>query len=217
MEVVASITAVLQLSQAVLGACYRYVGKVKDAKSDIERVICQIGYLTTILGDLNGLAPESESIDTTTLKGLVGDHGPLAVCKQSLEELKAKLPSGPVGLRQKLQWPFESKGINEIMDRIMAQAHILELALVGDNHRLAAAINTSLENTKRREDREKVLNWLRCADPTVKHLAFRRLHQPGSNHWVLDLSEFEEWRDCAGQTFWLHGIPGAGKTSTSPS
>lgn len=209
---VASIIAVLQLSEAVLGACYRYVGKVKDAISDIDRVIHQLGYLTTILRDLKSLSCPS----STALSGLVGDNGPIAVCEKGLKELESKLPKGPVGLRQKLQWPFESKKINDIMDRITAQVPILELALVGDNYGVTVAIQASLEDAKRREEREKVLNWLRCADPTVKHLASRRLHQPGSNRWVLDLKEFNEWRDNASQTLWMHGIPGAGKTSMPP-
>src|SRR5215469_2131704 len=123
---VASIIAVLQLSEAVLSSCYRFVGKVKDAASDIDRVIHQIGYLTTILQDLKNLAepngtPPGASVSSNSLKSLIGEHGPLAVCARSLEELKSKLPNGPVSLRQKLQWPFESKKINEIMNRIMAQ------------------------------------------------------------------------------------------------
>ena len=215
----ASIIAVLQLSEAVLSSCYRFVGKVKDAASDVDRVIHQIGYLTTILLDLKNLAelhgtsPDA-SASSNSLKILIGEHGPLAVCAHSLEELKSRLPNGPVGLRQKLQWPFESKKINEIMGRVMAQIPTLELAVAGDNYSVTVGIKASLEDMNRREEREKVLNWLRCADPTVKHLASRHLHQPGSNHWIIESENFIEWRDNAGQTLWLHGIPGAGKTST---
>ncbi|KAH6699782.1 ankyrin repeat-containing domain protein [Leptodontidium sp. MPI-SDFR-AT-0119] len=218
MESVASIIAVLQLSEAVLSSCYRYAGKVKDAAADIDRVIHQIGYLSTILRDLKGLTEPDGTIQASThsplnaLKSLTGDHGPLAVCAQCLEELKLKLPNGPISLRQKLQWPFESKKIDDVMDRITAQVPILELALLGDNYSVTVATKAYLENTKRREERDKVLGWLRCADPTVKHLASRRLHQPGSNHWVLKEEDFTKWRDNTGHTLWLHGIPGAGKT-----
>jgi hypothetical protein len=215
-----SIIAVLQLSEAVLGSCYRFVGKVKDAASDINLVIHQIGYLTTILRDLKSLPePDATSPDTSassnSLNSLAGHDGPLAVCERSLKEVKSKLPNGPVGLRQKLLWPFESKKINEIMGRITAQIPILELALVGNNYGVTVGIKASLEDSKRREEREKVLDWLHCAAPTVKHLASRRLHQPGSNHWIIESKNFKEWRDNPGQTLWLHGIPGAGKTSTS--
>jgi hypothetical protein len=46
----------------------------------------------------------------------------------------------------------------------------------------------------------------------VKHLESRRLHHPGSNHWILESDAFKEWKREPGQTLWLHGIPGAGKT-----
>jgi len=216
----ASVIAVLQLSEAVLGSCYRYVGKVKDAASDINLVIVQIGCLTTILRDLKALTEHNDAApgaaaSASSLKGLAGDNGPLAVCARSLKEVKSKLPSGPVGLRQKLQWPFESKKINDIMGRIMAQIPILELAVAGSNYEATTGIKDSLDEMKRLEERETVLCWLRCVDPTVKHLASRQLHQPGSNHWIIESDDFKEWRDNAGQTLWLHGIPGAGKTSTS--
>lgn len=42
MEAAASVIAVLQLSEAVLSSCYRYIGRVKEAASDIDRVIHQI-------------------------------------------------------------------------------------------------------------------------------------------------------------------------------
>jgi hypothetical protein len=207
----ASIIAVLQLSEAVLGTCYRFVGKVKGAEADINLVIHQIGYLSTILRDLQTLTESNAQSDS--FKSLSGGDGPLALCARSLKEVKAKLPGGPVNLRQKLQWPFESKKINEIVGRIMAQIPILELAVSGSNYGVSTGIRDSLEEMKQREEREKVLDWLRCVDPTVKHLASRQLHQPGSNHWIIESNSFKEWRDNAGQTLWLHAIPGAGKTS----
>jgi len=73
------------------------------------------------------------------------------------------------------------------------------------------------EEARAREKRDKVLNWLCCADPTVKHAATRELHQPGSNQWALDHADFVHWKQTPGQTLWLHGIPGAGKTGMSRS
>jgi len=55
MEAAASVSAVLQLSEAVLSSCYRYIGSVKEAASGIDRVIHQIGYLSTLLRDLPSL------------------------------------------------------------------------------------------------------------------------------------------------------------------
>jgi hypothetical protein len=214
----ASVIAVLQLSEAVLGSCYRFVGKAKGAESDINLVILQVGYLTTILRDLKTRTePNATSPDTASdsLESLTGDNGPLALCARGLEEIKSKLPGGPVTLRQRLQWPFESKKINEIMSKIMSQIPILELAVAGSSHGVVTEIQDSLDDMKRREGRDKVLTWLRSVDPTVKHLRSRQLHQPGSNNWILESDHFKEWRDNSG-TLWLHSIPGAGKTSEYP-
>jgi hypothetical protein len=207
----ASVIAVLQLSEAVLGACYRYVGKVKGAEADINLIIHQIGYLSTILRDLTTLTQSNARTDP--LKSLGGDKGPLAICARSLKEIKAKLPDGPVNLRQKLQWPFESKKINETMGQVTAQIPIFELALSGGNYEVSTGIRDSLEQMKQREEREKVLTWLRCVDPTVKHLSSRQQHQPDSNQWIIESESFKAWRDNAGYTLWLHGIAGTGKTS----
>jgi len=207
MEVAASIIAVLQLSEAVLRSCYRYTEKVKEATDDIDRLTHRIGYLSTLLGDLQSITGSGGTTMGDAIGKLGGEHGPLSICAQCLEELNAKLPSGPVKLRQKLQWPFESKKIKEITERIAGQVPVIELALSSESYK-------KVVDAKQREERDKVLNWLRSADPTIKHLAARRLHQPGSNQWVLDNADFLEWRDKPGQTLWLHGIPGAGKTGT---
>lgn len=211
-EAVASIIAVLQLSEAVLKGCYRYSGKVKDAAADIDRVVHQIGPLSVLLRDLESLSKSCGTAAANSVKNLSGDGGPLSVCKQCLEELNAKLPSGPVTFRQKLQWPFESKKITEITDRIAAQIPLLDVAISADTFREAEKAHDLLEEAKKRDQRDKVLSWLRCADPTVKHLASRKLHQPGSNQWVLGDTDFVEWKEKPGHTLWLHGIPGAGKT-----
>ncbi len=187
-----------------------------------QGVTSQIGYLATIiLPDLQRLTePGATGAAPGTFSRLMGDQGPLAICTRSLTELQSKLPSGPVNLRQKPQWPFESKKINEIMDRIEAQVTVLELALVGDIYGMAAATQGFLEDSRRRQEKEKVLDWLACADASVKHLESRALHQPGANGWLLESEQFQEWKSNPGQVLWLHGIPGAGKTgmfSVSPS
>ncbi|KAK4442332.1 ankyrin repeat-containing domain protein [Podospora aff. communis PSN243] len=212
MEAVASVIAVLQLSETVLTRCYRYAGKVKDAAADIDRIIHQIGPLSALLQDLHDLSKSGGTRAANSIKNLSRDHGPLSVCAQCLEELTAKLPSGPVTFRQKLQWPLESRKISEITEKIAAQMPLLEVAISSDTFCEAEAAHRLLDEAKHREHRDKVLNWLRCADPTVKHLATRKLHQPGSNQWVFENSDFVEWKEKPGHVLWLHGIPGAGKT-----
>lgn len=213
LSIAASVIALLQISEAVLGSCYRFVGKVKDAESDVDRVIRQVGHLSAILEDLGSVCEEGNSC-SKGLEGLGGDNGSLARIEKCLDELKSRLAAaaGPLSFRRKLQWPLDSKKVREILDKITAEMPILELAIVGDSHAVTLDIRNAVEETKRRDERERILNWLRCADPTVKHVASRKLHQPGSNLWALEADAFKEWKTTPGQVLWLHGIPGAGKT-----
>jgi hypothetical protein len=200
--------AVLQLSKSTLDSCYQFIGKVKGAETDLDRIIREVGRLSAILNCLN-----NGGLRTNALAG-DSDQDPLAICVTCLEELKSKLSgaAGPMTFRRKLHWPFESKKVNDILDTIQRQITILECVLLGDNVRMTEEMKSSLEHTKRREEREKALNWLRCTDPTVKHHKSRDLYQPGSNHWILESEIFKEWTQTPGQALWLHGIPGAGKT-----
>ena len=61
LSVAASVIAVLQLSESVLSSCYRFVGKVNDATSDVDRILREVGYLTAIFNDLNSLVMEESS------------------------------------------------------------------------------------------------------------------------------------------------------------
>jgi hypothetical protein len=212
LSIAASIVALLQVSEAALSSCYRFVGKVNDAAPGADRIIRGVGYLKVILKDLHGLCDDKSALPSLT--AMADDQGPLETLAKDLEELKGKLAGsfGPMSLRQKLKWPFESEKVNEILGRIQKQTPILELAVTGDNAKMTPGIKNSLEDTERREKREKVLNWLRSADPAIKHLASRRLHQPGSNNWFLQAESFKEWEQTSNQTLWIHGIPGAGKT-----
>jgi ankyrin repeat domain-containing protein 50 len=214
LSVSASIIALLQLSGCVLSSCYRFVGSVNNAASDVDRIIRQVGHLTAILDDLNNVVGEDGGSSLPRLSVLAGHQSPLATCVECLEELKVKLSgaAGPMSFRRRLRWPFESKKVDEIMDKIQKQFPVLELALLSDDVTTSREIKASLEDSKHREERDKVLNWLCCVDPTVKHLASRRLHQPGSNHWIIESDSFKQWKEMPGQALWLHGIPGAGKT-----
>ena len=66
----ASIMAVIQISGAVLLACYQYIGAVHDAPADIHRVISEVGSLKVVLIDLKTMAKDSGSELPALLKCL---------------------------------------------------------------------------------------------------------------------------------------------------
>ncbi|KAK6523910.1 hypothetical protein TWF281_001875 [Arthrobotrys megalospora] len=214
--VVASVVQITQVTQLVLTSCYRFLGKVKNAAEEVEGTIREVGQLMALLADLNIAIESKDESEVSHLKPLVGTYGPLSIALKALRELEAKLSSviksGQMTFREKLKWPFESKKVDEILKTIKTQRGLIELTLAGDTNAMAREIKLSLEEMKLQEEREKVLNWLRSGDPTVKHLDSRSLYQAGSNAWVLDSTDFKSWRDGAGSAFWIHAIPGAGKT-----
>ncbi|KAI9779165.1 MAG: hypothetical protein M1839_007700 [Geoglossum umbratile] len=216
----ASIITIVHVADAVLTSCYRFVGKVKSAAADIDRIIHEAGSLKVILLDLCDLADEGGS-SLPNLKALAEPNGPLAVCSKALKELEAALAAAikPLGGPRKLLWPFQSKKVDEILESIRKQKPSLALALATDNIHATRAvqdgvksIQQSLELTQLRERREKILRWLLWNDPKEKHSTSRRLYQKGSNQWILDSDALKRWKTTPGQSLWLHGIPGCGKT-----
>jgi hypothetical protein len=214
LSIATSVIALLTVTETVLTSCYRFVGQVNNTAADVDRIIREVGILKVILLDLKILVDGDGGSKLSSVNLLCGEDGALAVCIKALQELETKLApaAGPMSLRRRLMWPFESKKVDEILDKIQKQKPTLSLALMGENLGATWAIQDSLKENQLREEREKILNWLCRTDPTVKHLASRQLHQPGSNYWILESDAFEEWKRTPGHTLWLHGIPGAGKT-----
>jgi ankyrin repeat domain-containing protein 50 len=211
----ASIVAIVQISSAVLGTCYRYINKVKDAPADIFRIISEVGSLQVILDDLNSLG-DGERLPLTTSLAVPG--GPVDACLAVLKELEAKL-STALTVKKKLLWPFEAKKVDELVGKLQAQKSTINLAVTGDNTRatlgivqVVADIQESIEDTKQRERRDRILQWLATTDPTTNHNAARDKHEPTTGSWLLESEGFRSWRDSANEFLWLHAIPGAGKT-----
>jgi hypothetical protein len=61
--------------------------------------------------------------------------------------------------------------------------------------------------------RQDVCNWLVLTDPSPLHNRARRLYVPGTGSWMLRTPEWTDWLAGINGYVWIHGIPGAGKTS----
>ena len=60
---------------------------------------------------------------------------------------------------------------------------------------------------------EKIIKWLAPADVLSNHTTSVKLRYGSTGSWFLDCSEFQDWlKDDTSPLFWLHAIPGAGKT-----
>lgn len=70
-------------------------------------------------------------------------------------------------------------------------------------------IGAQLEDLNASEERKQIAEWLSGADPSTDHNSARKKHEPGTGEWLLNLKDFEEWREGDGSLLWLHSIPGA--------
>lgn len=70
-------------------------------------------------------------------------------------------------------------------------------------------INDKLDRSQRRE----LLHWLSTVPCESQHEEAARTIVKGTGQWLLDRPELLEWqRSSTSALFWLHGIPGAGKS-----
>jgi len=219
LSIAASIIAVIQITDQVLTSCYTYVGRVKTAAADIERAVQETSLLKGLLLNLRQLAEDEPN--NPRLGCLIAPSGALSICTDALEEIRAKLEPRSTALtaRQRLLWPFESKRLEQILERIQKQKPTLLLALMTNDvdvtRKIQAGvkdIQSSLESVRLHDKQEKILTWLRPNDPKDKHMISRQEHEEGTNQWVLDHPKFRKWTQGPRQHVWLHGIPGCGKT-----
>jgi hypothetical protein len=65
---------------------------------------------------------------------------------------------------------------------------------------------------------EKVTKWLAPADVLSNHTASVKLRYGTTGSWFLNSTEFQTWlKDDSSPLFWLHAIPGGGKTVLASS
>lgn len=240
----ASIIAVIQISGTVLSACYHYIASVNDAPRDIEWVISEVGSLKSILDNLKELVCIIGDHSALS-KALGADNGPLKTCESALKVLSDKLSvlanvSRPLS---RLTWPLKEKTVHKILEVIQKQKNTLILALHADEIRAIATIeafsrecsvqmsqileslaeNTdvtlsiqdTIQEAENSSKREKILKWLRTTDPSHNHVAAWEEHEPNTGDWLLSSPDYSNWRDTPGQSAWLNGISGCGKTVLS--
>ena len=102
----------------------------------------------------------------------------------------------------------------------MAQtAHIRSIKL-GNNNANSGNITASFNNTTvyNSDEEAKIMLWLSPLEPKDRHHGVRNDRFEGVGDWVLETSEFREWRDNVSEgavdkaILFCSGHPGVGKT-----
>jgi Fungal N-terminal domain of STAND proteins len=138
----ASVIAVIQLAQlagSIIKTCGGYIGEVKNAEMDINRLQKAVEDFKVVVDKLSDLLGGPDGGKLLTSLELVS---PISDCSSNLEALKEKLTSsrkkgkiiGLLELRalKRLKWPLESKEVKKVINNLEGYKKLFSLALQVD-------------------------------------------------------------------------------------
>lgn len=143
--VAASIIAVVELAGRIAKICKFYIDTTKDYPRDLRLIYVEIGSLKVIFEGLTFLDPH-DSADSTTLKALLRNDGPVQHCKKAVEDLEKlfpPVPPTPAHSRKRpkrevlqaglvsLAWPLKAEKSRRLLEEIMQYKSTIAVALQG--------------------------------------------------------------------------------------
>ena len=141
----ASVIAIIQVADRIIGACKSYISSVRDAPSDLRAILLEIAALKTVLENLIFLN-SCDSHRSPMLDSLCGADGPIEGCHSSVNELAGLFPpdeSHTQGQGQSkrrkikstmvsLAWPLKETKARKLLDDILRYKSTITLALTTD-------------------------------------------------------------------------------------
>jgi len=137
----ASVFAVIQLAERVASICKFYIGRVDDYPKDLRLIYVEVGSLRVLFEGLSFLNKE-DSKESSTLRALQGEDGPVQRCKKAVEELEKLFPPVPrpsSSRRMKkeklrmalagLAWPLKAGTAKKLLEEIMQYKATISVAL----------------------------------------------------------------------------------------
>ena len=216
-SLVATITQLIDTTSKVI----RYLNEAKNAPQERAELAREVTNLLPLLTDLRYRTEDVSSTDPwfAGLQSLGGKGGPLEAFKDALEDMAAKLkpPKNSIHkLGQSLSWTLERKEVDKLLARVERLKTLVGLALQKDSFKLSQAIKDEVtagfKGINLERDAAKVANWLSAPDVSLNHNAAVKKRQPSTGDWFIKGKDFTHWKTETNSFFWLHGIPGCGKT-----
>ena len=98
----------------------------------------------------------------------------------------------------------------------MAQTTNTHSMKFGDNNANCGNIKDSFNTTYKSDEDVEIMRWLSPLEPKDRHHGVRTGRFEGVGDWLLETSEFREWRDggrgADKAVLFCSGHPGVGKT-----
>jgi len=141
----ASLDALFQLADRVIGLCKLYIRASKDAPSDLRVILIEITALRVLLDNLKFLAQwDLKHGNRSIFDNLLQEEGPIEGCSNSVSELEKLFPPVVKPLprsKQKVQellatlsWPFKQEKAKRMIQEISLFKSTISLALTVDHH-----------------------------------------------------------------------------------
>ncbi|KAK6333671.1 hypothetical protein TWF730_003855 [Orbilia blumenaviensis] len=213
LSVTASIIAVVQLSTAVISYCVGFSQQARGAAQDIKEVTSELKDLRNLLEEIRAVLPEDDRPENSELAGL---YAALETSNVIITDISGRLaPHLQGGVKSRLKWPFEGKVIQEKLEKLQKQKSTFQLFFALQQRKLTVEQSKDtgkLVSQAERGRRTEILNWYKTSDPERNHNISRDHHEPNTCSWIFELESFKSWASHEGESLWIYGIPGAGKT-----
>lgn len=143
---VASVVAIVQIADRVIGLCKFYLETVHDAPADIRRILIETSTMKTVLENVQFLS-SCKTGTSRMLQGLSGPDGLLHGCQNTIAQMEGLFPTiyaqGPRGGRSKRQkvkaslaylaWPLKGDRPNKLVEELNRLKATISLTLTTES------------------------------------------------------------------------------------
>ncbi|KAI4866091.1 ankyrin repeat-containing domain protein [Hypoxylon rubiginosum] len=231
LSMAASLIAVVQISGGIISLCYDYRRGVQGAKKDVATLQREVQSLRDVIEQILKLLDTEDEYTLPLLRKMSASNNSFDEYEEQFRSLEDRLRS-PVSkwrkLGHQLLWPLRERELTKDLEAIHRMKGILEFGLVADTafsimeiRKDTRDLKERIRNFHREADLPKeqklqvMLEWLGAPDPSFRHNELRRKRAKDTGSWLLNSNSFRMWHDSESSSFWLHGIPGCGKSVLS--
>lgn len=146
----ASIIAIYQIADRVIGLCKLYIETVHDAPSDLRKILVEVSALKAIFQDLEFLK-DCDGKLSTALENMTGSDGAIGACRQAMADIDKLFPESYIDIhgsadgvskRMKvackatlvaLAWPLKASKAKKLLQDILMHKTTITFALTVDS------------------------------------------------------------------------------------
>lgn len=218
LSAVASVIAVIQLTQAVSTVLKAYFSSAREARKDIDSLFSSITSLELILKEFSQVAKSRYSEDLAA--SFEPSSGPLQLLKTELGTLRVSLkaPRAPnenlKTLVQSLKWPFKKGEVEKCLGAIERHKSTLAanlgfglLDLQMQDLDIITSIQEDIKKAQGDREHQTIIRWLSDSipDPSQEQNAAVEKHVEGTSTWLISTHAVKTWASTGKSFIWFEG------------